>query len=75
MTSLFVNGQASTPSGLKVAPQSYATLEQVADQLREYLPLADGERFRIDCVRVLEQTFRAYSTVGLCQILPSPWHL
>jgi len=56
MTSLFVNGQASTPSGLKVAPQSYATLEQVAEQLREYLPLADGERFRIDCVRVLEQT-------------------
>lgn len=56
MTTLFVNGQASTPSGLKVAPQSYADLEQVAEQLREYLPLANGERFRIDCVRVLEQT-------------------
>lgn len=56
MTSLFVNGQASTPSGLKVAPQSYSSLEQVAEQLRQYLPLADGERFRINCVKVLEQT-------------------
>ena len=56
MTTLFVNGQASTPSGLKVAPQSYAALEQVAEQLRQYLPLVEGERFRIDCVRVLEQT-------------------
>ncbi len=56
MTMLFRNGQPSTPSGLKVAAQSYASLEQIARQLDGHLPLAPLEPYKLDCVRILENT-------------------
>mgnify|MGYP000877279659 CR=1 FL=1 len=58
MTTLYANGRLDTPSGLKVAPQSYASLEQVAADLQKILPLARGERYRLDCWKVLEQTLQ-----------------
>lgn len=62
MTTLYTNGRLGTPSGLKVAPQSYATLEQVATDLQRILPVVRGERYRLDCWKVLEQTLQ---TAGL----------
>lgn len=56
MTTLIRNGRPISPSGLKVAPQSYASIEQVATQLRGMLPHCSGERFKLDCIRLLEKT-------------------
>lgn len=56
MTTLIRNGCPISPSGLKVKPQSYASLEQVATQLRGMLPRCTGERFKLDCKRLLEKT-------------------
>lgn len=43
----------STPTGYKVAPQSYAKLEAAATELRQYLPLVPGTNI-IDGQKVLE---------------------
>ena len=56
MTTFIRNGRPFSPSGLKVRPQSYASLEQVATQLRGMLPLCTGERFKLDCKVLLEKT-------------------
>lgn len=56
MTTFIRNGCPISPSGLKVKPQSYASLEQVAIQLRGMLPLCAGERYRLDCQALLEIT-------------------
>lgn len=59
MTTLGTANNARTPSGMKVAPQSYKKLEAAATQLREVLPFV-GQRSdtnqRIDGWRLLEQT-------------------
>ena len=48
-----------TPSGYKVAPMSYAKLEDVAERLRPLLPLVAGSGGnRIDAWRTLEITLR-----------------
>lgn len=62
MTTLYKNGQLGTPSGLKVAPQRYSSLEQIATDLQKILPIVRGERYRLDCWRVLEKTLQ---TAGL----------
>lgn len=56
MTTFYSNGDARTPQGLKVSPHSYATLEEIAEGIRPALPLQRGERFSLDCVKILEQT-------------------
>lgn len=56
MTTIFRNGRPDSPSGLKVAPESYASLEVVAEELLPLLPKVKGERHMLDCVRVLEKT-------------------
>jgi hypothetical protein len=56
MTMLFKDGKPSTPSGFKVAPQSYENLEEISNGLRGIFPVFPGEPYRIDCVRLLEQT-------------------
>lgn len=56
MTTLFKDGKPSTPSGLRVAPQSYASLEKVAMELQNLLPKAAAAPFKLDCARVLEKT-------------------
>lgn len=51
--------QSRTPQGMKVAPQSYKSLEAAADQLRPLLPFEQarsGPSRRIDGWRLLEQT-------------------
>lgn len=49
--------RSSTPSGFKVAPMSYAKLEEVAEDLRKILPTVAGSNgLRIDARKVLEQT-------------------
>lgn len=49
--------KSRTPSGFKVAPMSYAKLEEVAERLRPLLPTAAGSSgFRIDAWRTLEIT-------------------
>lgn len=55
---MFGNSQRSaTPSGYKVAPMSYAKLEEVAVDLRNILPtIAGSQGLRVDARRVLEQT-------------------
>jgi IrrE N-terminal-like domain/Winged helix-turn-helix DNA-binding len=51
--------QSRTPSGYKVAPMSYAKLEDVAVRLRSLLPTVQGSGgFRIDAWRTLEITLR-----------------
>lgn len=45
-----------TPTGMKVAPQSYASLEMAADSLRPFLPMEKGSIHRVDGWRLLEQT-------------------
>lgn len=55
MTMLYANGVARTPTGLKVAPQSYASLEQIAEDVRGTFPRTPGEPHRLDCMRMLEQ--------------------
>ncbi|AMO39016.1 hypothetical protein AC731_005405 [Thauera humireducens] len=44
-----------SPTGYKVAPQSYAKLEAIADELRGVLPTTPGSSIRLDCVRILEE--------------------
>ncbi|MFN3988192.1 MAG: ImmA/IrrE family metallo-endopeptidase [Rhodocyclaceae bacterium] len=56
MTTLFSNGEVRTPTGFKVAPQSYVTLEKMAEELRPLLPLLPGQQYKIDCCKVLENT-------------------
>lgn len=58
MTTLGSAGKTRTPSGLRVAPMSYAKIDAAADQLRPALPLiADRhKRFTLDAWRILEQT-------------------
>lgn len=57
MTTLGNGSKARTPSGMKVAPMSYAKLEQVADDLRPLLPVESrrGSKCAIDAWRVLEK--------------------
>lgn len=55
MTTLGNGAKSRSPTGMKVAPQSYAKLEVAANELRPMLPLADG-KFMLDAWRVLEQT-------------------
>lgn len=50
-----------TPTGMKVAPQSYKKLEVAADQLRPMLPFessGSGSNYKIDGWRLLEKTLR-----------------
>jgi Zn-dependent protease with chaperone function len=59
MTTLGNSQHARTPQGLKVAPMSYAKLEDVANDLRPLLPKVKGYgggKWKIDSWRVLEQT-------------------
>lgn len=56
MTTLYSNGDARTPQGLKVSPHSYASLEEIAEGIRAVLPLQRGERFSLDCAKILEKT-------------------
>lgn len=59
MTTLGTAQHARTPSGMKVAPMSYAKLEAVAENLRTLLPKVQGSggsKWKIDAWRVLEQT-------------------
>lgn len=60
MTTLGNATHARTPSGFKVAPQSYEKLEAAADALRPLLPTVPGPGGRpVICGwRVLEQTLR-----------------
>lgn len=51
------NGQRSrVPSGMKVAPTSYAKLEQAAAELQPLLPKETGSKYIIDGWRLLERT-------------------
>jgi len=56
MSILYSNGKVRTPQGMKVAPQSYAKLEQVADGVRGFLPRMAGSKHKLDCGKILEQT-------------------
>lgn len=56
MTTLFKDGKPGTPTGLKVAPQSYASLEKVATQLVGLLPKQARNPYRLDCIATLENT-------------------
>ena len=59
MTTFGNSTHARNPSGMKVAPMSYAKLETVADGLRPLLPriVRQGRAIEaIDCLKVLEQT-------------------
>lgn len=56
MTTLYSNGDVRTPAGLKVSPHSYASLEEIAEGIRAALPLQSGERYSLDCARILEHT-------------------
>lgn len=58
MTTLGDASRTRTPSGLRVAPSSYAKIEAAAEQLRAALPLMKdpAKRFTLDAWRILEQT-------------------
>lgn len=56
MTTLYSNGNLRSPSGFKVSKHSYASLEQVAQELYGILPRVKDERFKLDCPRILEKT-------------------
>ena len=59
MTTLGTAQQVRTPSGMKVAPMSYAKLEEVAENLHPLLPKVagpSGGKWKIDSWRLLEQT-------------------
>lgn len=61
MTTLGSDQQMRTPSGMKVAPTSYAKLEAAADSLRPVLPrvqLGPYTEFKLDGWRILEQTLQ-----------------
>jgi hypothetical protein len=49
--------KSRTPSGYKVAPMSYAKLEELANDLRPLLPVVQSSNgWRVDAWRTLEQT-------------------
>lgn len=56
MTTLGNSKSSRQPSGMKVAPTSYAKLEMAADSLRPLLPMETGSKYAISGWRVLEQT-------------------
>ncbi len=58
MTTLGNATRTRTPTGLRVAPMSYAKIEAAANVLRPLLPVqkAHDRRFTLDAWRVLEQT-------------------
>lgn len=59
MTTLGTAKKARTPSGMKVAPMSYAKLEEVADGVWDLLPKCTGvkgDAWKIDAGRLLEGT-------------------
>ena len=56
MTTLYSNGNLRSPSGFKVSAHSYATLEQVAEELRVMLPKVASEKYMLDCPKILERT-------------------
>lgn len=56
MTPIGQEAQPRTPTGYKVAPQSYASLEKAAQDLHPLLPKEAGSLFIIDGWRLLEQT-------------------
>ena len=58
MTTLFKDGKPSTPSGLRVAPQSYDSLEEIARGLQGLLPTFPRDPYKLDCVSILEQTLQ-----------------
>ncbi|MBC3363480.1 ImmA/IrrE family metallo-endopeptidase [Pseudomonas sp. SWRI154] len=56
MTTLYSNGNLRSPSGLRVSPHSYGSLEEVALGVRKVLPTLQGETYSLDCCRILEHT-------------------
>lgn len=56
MSTLVVNGVPRSPQGMRVAPQSYAKLEEVAKGMQQLLPITQGTEYNLDCVRILEHT-------------------
>lgn len=56
MTTLGNGLSSRQPSGMKVAPTSYAKLEEAAESLHPLLPKEEGSKFIISAWRVLEQT-------------------
>lgn len=59
MTTLGTAQHVRTPSGMRVAPMSYAKIEEVAENLRSLLPTvagSGGSKWKIDSWRILEQT-------------------
>ncbi|WP_295887606.1 hypothetical protein [uncultured Thiohalocapsa sp.] len=56
MTTVVKDGKPTSPSGYKVAPQSYKSLEGIARSLLGHLPLEHGELYRLDCKELLEGT-------------------
>lgn len=58
MTTLGKCTDIRTPTGMKVAPQSYRTLEAAATQLRVFLPKVESNQHKIDGWRLLEKTLR-----------------
>lgn len=56
MTTLLRSGKLATPTGYKVRASNYNELEHVASELRPMLPKVPGDRYRIDCRKVLEKT-------------------
>lgn len=54
---LLRNGRATQPQGFRVAPTSYAKIEALADQFRQFLPVvSDSQPYRLDAWRILEET-------------------
>lgn len=56
MTTIVKDGVVRTPSGLKVKPQSYASIEKFADSIRSSLPTKKGEPFCLDALTIFERT-------------------
>lgn len=56
MTTLGTASASRTPTGLRVAAKSYRQIEEVAEGVRPLLPKCPGSDWKIDAVRVLEQT-------------------
>jgi hypothetical protein len=72
MTTMVKDGVFRSPSGLKVRGQSYAKLEATANMLRPGLPLALGERFKLDCIAIFERSLPtagyAYRTIEIDEV-------
>lgn len=56
MTMMVKNGVFKAPSGFKVRGESYRSLEIAASELRPQLPMIQGSRFSLNCIRIFEQT-------------------